>query len=88
MCWLGLGNVVVQLLKHGKVDLSLHANSGDTALSLASMCGHTDIVWELLKHNPCEALASVTSKFHSEIARSPALDQHGPNETCREDEAK
>jgi hypothetical protein len=33
--------------KHDKMDWSLQAYSGDTALSLANLDGHDDIVWQL-----------------------------------------
>ena len=47
--------------------LNTRFSSGDTALSLASLHDHTDIVWELLKHNPCECLTWAMAKRRTEI---------------------
>lgn len=41
---------------------------GNTLLSLASINGHTYVVWELLKHNPWEALARVTDNGRTKIS--------------------
>jgi hypothetical protein len=66
-------DIVVHLLKHGKVNVNLQTNSGETALSLASIRGYTNVVWELLKHNPCELLA---------LALALANCQEGPYGKC------
>lgn len=78
----GLTDIVVQLLKVGKVNLNIQANSGDTALSLASIHKHIEIVWLLLKRNPCEALTWAAGRGRREIVKSP--NEHGPNGTRHE----
>ena len=60
---------IVELLKRGNVTMNLQTKSGHTALSLASIHGHTDIVWELLKHDPFEALEWAITKCHATKCR-------------------
>ena len=66
----------------GKVNVHHQAKDGETALTLASVHRRTDIVWELLKHNPCEALAWATDRGQSEIVR--CLDPNGSQRGRRE----
>jgi ankyrin repeat protein len=63
----GCTPTVVQLLKHGKVSVNLKDKHGYTALFLASINGHTEIIWELLKHDPCEALVCAIEKADMDV---------------------
>jgi ankyrin repeat protein len=47
----GHTDVVVELLKHDKVDVNLQDNDGEQPLCWASRYGQTDVVVELLKHD-------------------------------------
>jgi hypothetical protein len=71
------------LLKHGEAIVNLQANSGATALFSASTNGHTNIVWERLKDNPCEARTGGIANRQADSSRY--LVEHCPNKTRRED---
>ena len=65
----GYSDIVVESLKHSKVNVDHQTKDSETALTLASFNGHANIVWELLKHDPCVVLEWTTTKGHSEIVR-------------------
>jgi ankyrin repeat protein len=50
--------VVVELLKHDKVDVNLQDKYGNTAFTFASENGQLDVVVELLKHDTGECKSS------------------------------
>jgi ankyrin repeat protein len=70
---------VVQLLRHGKVNVNIRDRDDNTALSLVSMQGHTEIVWLLLQLDPCLTLELALIKGHTKACRI--------GKTCREEKA-